>query len=188
VVISNRLKQFGSVLSLIAFLVAAHAAQAQTQVQSRILSPIRNEERITVAGSTSPLVKASVDNGRMPGGQNLGRMLLMLAPAPELDQQAQQLLAAQHDASSPSFHKWLTPAQYGEQFGVADEDATAVQNWLQTQGLTVLEISQSRRFIVFSGNVAQVEQAFSTEMHNYSYNNNKFIANSSDVQIPAALG
>ena len=187
-VLSNRLKQFGSALSLIAFLVAAHAAQAQTQAQSRILSPIRNEERITVAGSTSPLVKISADNGRIPGGQNLGRMLLMLAPTPEQDQQAQQLLAALHDASSPSFHKWLTPAQYGEQFGVAAEDATAVQNWLQTQGLTVHEISQSRRFIVFSGNVTQVEQAFSTEMHSYSYKSNKFISNSSDVQIPAALG
>jgi hypothetical protein len=114
VVISNRLKQFGSVLSLIAFLVAAHATLAQTQAQSRILAPIQNEERIAVAGSTSPLVKASIDNGRMSGGQNLGRMLLMLSPTPEQDQQAQQLLAALHDASSPSFHKWLTPAQYGE--------------------------------------------------------------------------
>jgi hypothetical protein len=187
VVISKRLKQFASALSLIAILVAAHAAQAQTQVQSRILSPIRNEERITVAGSTSPLVKVSVDNGRMPGGQNLGRMLLMLAPAPELDQQAQLLLAALHDASSPSFHKWLTPAQYGEQFGVAAEDATAVQNWLQTQGLTVHEVSQSRRFIVFSGNASQVENAFSTEMHSYSYKGQNFISNSSNVQIPAAL-
>src|SRR5271170_6331271 len=187
VVISKRLKQFASALSLIAFLVAAHAAQAQTQVQSRILSPIRNEERITVAGSTSPLVKASVDNGRMPGGQNLGRMLLMLAPAPELDQQAQQLLAALHDASSPSFHKWLTPAQFGEQFGVAAADATTVQNWLQTQGLTVHEISQSRRFIVFSGSASQVKNTFSTEMHSYSYKGQNFISNSSDVQIPAAL-
>jgi Pro-kumamolisin, activation domain/Bacterial Ig-like domain (group 3) len=188
VVISKRLKQFASALSLTVFLVAAHAAQAQTQVPSRILSPIRNEERVTVAGSTSPLVERSVDNGRLAGGQNLGRMLLLLAPAPELDQQAQQLLAALHDASSPSFHKWLTPAQYGDEFGVAAEDATAVQNWLQTQGLTVHEIAQSRRFIVFSGNVAQVEQAFSTEMHSYSYHSNRFIANSSDVQIPAALG
>src|SRR5277367_1380359 len=187
VVISKRLKQFASALSLIAFLVAAHAAQAQTQVQSRILSPIRNEERITVAGSTSPLVKASVDNGRMPGGQNLGRMLLMLAPAPELDQQAQQLLAALHDASSPSFHKWLTPAQFGQQFGVADADAAQVQQWLQSQGFTVHEVSQSRRFIAFSGNASQVENAFATEMHTYSYKGQSFISNSTNIQIPTAL-
>ena len=67
------------------------------------------------------------------------------------------------------------------------EDADQVQQWLQTQGLTVHEVSQSKRFIVFSGTVGQVEQAFSTEMHNYTYKNQKFVANSSDLQIPAAL-
>ena len=74
-----------------------------------------------------------------------------------------------------------------QQFGVAAEDATKVQQWLQTQGLTVHEISQSRRFIVFSGTVGQVEQAFATEMHNYSYKNIKYIANATDMQVPSAL-
>ena len=186
-VISLRLKQFIFVLSFFALLFAAGVVQAQTQAQSRILTPIKNEERFTVAGSTSPLLKASVDNGRMTGGQNLGRMLLMLSPTADQDQQAADLIAALHDSSSPSYHKWLTPAQYGQQFGVGAEDAAKVQQWLQTQGMTVHEISQSRRFIVFSGTVGQVEQAFSTEMHTYSYKNTKFIANSTEVQIPAAL-
>jgi hypothetical protein len=186
-VISDRIKQFINVVALFVLALSATQVHAQTQSQSRILSSIKNEERTTVKGSTSPLVKASVDSGRMTGGQNLGRMLLMLSPAPEQEQAAADLVAALHDSSSPSFHKWLTPAQYGQQFGVAAEDATKVQQWLQTQGLTVHEISQSRHFIVFSGTVGQVEQAFSTEMHNYTYNNIKFVANSTDVQIPAAL-
>jgi hypothetical protein len=186
-VTSSRLKHLGNILSLLVALFTVGAAHAQAPAQSRISSSIKNEERITVGGSTSPLVKVSVDNGRMTSGQNLGRMLLMLAPTADQDQQATQFLVALHDSASPSFHKWLTPAQYGEQFGVAAQDATTVQQWLQSQGLTVQEISQSRRFIVFSGNVSQVEQAFSTEMHSYSYKNNQFIANSSDVQIPAAL-
>jgi subtilase family serine protease len=185
--ISIRLKQFIYALSFFALLFAAGVAHAQTQAQSRILSPIKDEERFTVTGSTSPLLKASVDNGRMTGGQSLGRMLLMLSPTADQEQQAADLIAALHDSSSPSYHKWLTPTKYGQQFGVAAEDAVKVQQWLQGQGLTVHEISQSRRFIVFSGTVGQVEQAFSTEMHTYSYKNTKFIANSTDVQIPAAL-
>ena len=83
-----RRKQFIYILSLFALLFTAGAVHAQTQAESRILSPIKNEERFTVAGSTSPLLKASVDNGRMTGGQNLGRMLLMLSPTAEQDQQA----------------------------------------------------------------------------------------------------
>jgi hypothetical protein len=186
-VISSRCKRFIPILSLFALLFAANAVQAQTPVPSRILSAVKNEERTPVVNSTSPLVQASVDNGRVASGQSLGRMLLMLSPSADQEQQAADLIAAQHDSSSPSFHKWLTPAQYGQQFGVAAQDAAAVQQWLQTQGLTVHQTSQSRRFIVFSGTAGQVEQAFSTEMHNYSYKNNKFIANSSNVQIPTAL-
>ena len=96
-------------------------------------------------------------------------------------------MSALHDASSPSFHKWLTPAQFGQQFGVADSDAAQVQQWLQSQGFTVHEVSQSRRFIVFSGNASQVEQAFATEMHTYSYKGQSFISNSTNIQIPSAL-
>jgi hypothetical protein len=170
-----------------ALLLATGNVQAQTVAPSRILSSVKDEERTLVINSTSPLVKTSVDNGRMNSGQSLGRMLLMLSPTAEQQQQAADLIAAQHDSSSPLFHKWLTPVQYGQQFGVASEDATKVQQWLETQGMTVHEISQSRNFIVFSGTVGQVEQAFSTEMHNYAFKNNKFIANSTDVQIPTAL-
>ncbi len=190
-------RQYIYILSLFALLVVAGGVQAQTpapagapagtQARSRILSSIKDDERTTVTGSASPLVKASVDNGRMAGGQSLGRMLLLLSPSAEQEQQAADLVAALHDSSSPSYHKWLTPAQYGAQFGVADEDATKVQQWLQTQGLTVHEVSQSRRFIVFSGTVGQVEQAFATEMHNYSYKNIKYIANATDMQVPSAL-
>ena len=114
-------------------------------------------------------------------------MVLLLSATPEQEQAAAELVASQHDASSPLYHKWLTPAQYGAQFGVANEDAQKVQQWLQTQGLTVHEISQSRLFVVFSGSVSQVEQAFSTEMHSYSFGDKKFIANATDVQLPAAL-
>ena len=62
-----------------------------------------------------------------------------------------------------------------------------MRQWLESQGFTVHQVSQSRRFIVFSGNVAQVETAFSTQMHSYSLQNKSFIANSSEIQLPAAL-
>jgi subtilase family serine protease len=55
----------------------------------------------------------------------------------------------------------------------------------------VHEVSQSRRFLVFSGTVSQVEGAFATEMHGYKFSHNgketAFISNSADISIPAAL-
>ena len=49
------------------------------------------------------------------------------------------------------------------------------------------EMAQSRRFVTFSGTVAQVEHAFGTEMHSYTFKNKKFVSNAKDIQIPAAL-
>lgn len=159
--------------------------------QIRVVNAVKNEERVAIKGTTSTLIAKSLDTGRMSGGQKLGRMLLLLTPSAEQEQEAERLIADLHDPSSASYHKWLTPGEFGLRFGVADADAARVQQWLQTQGMTVHEVSQSRRFIVFSGTVSQVENAFSTEMHNYTYNYNgkdtNYISNSTDIQIPAAL-
>jgi len=172
-------------------LLMALACGKNVAAQSRIPEAIRNDQRVTISRTTSPLLAKSVETGRLPGGKNLGRMLLLLAPSTEQEQAAAQLVNDLHDASSPSFHQWLAPADFGKRFGIADADAAQIQQWLQTQGLTVHELSQSRRFIVFSGSVSQVERAFATEMHNYSYKYNgkdvSYISNSTDIQIPAAL-
>jgi hypothetical protein len=179
----NCVRCAGGILSFLLALAFAQPAMCQT----RITSAINNNERVPLSGTTPSFLAESADTGRIPGSQNSGRMLLMLAPTPEQELAAQQLVSALHDASSPLFHKWLTPTQFGQQFGLADSDAGQVQQWLQSQGLTVHEVSQSRRFIVFSGSASQVETAFSTEMHTYTYKGKSFISNSSDIQIPAAL-
>jgi hypothetical protein len=156
--------------------------------QTRIPNAISNQERVTVK-ATSPnlLLAKSKETGRLSSNQQLGRMVLLLAPTQEQEDAAAQLVADQNDASSPNFHKWISPTEFGTRFGVADEDTAQVKQWLQSQGLTVNAVSNSRRFIIFSGNVSQVENAFSTQMHSYTYNNKSFISNSTDIQIPAAL-
>ena len=175
------------ILSLLIVLVCGSTAAAQT----RITEAVRDDQRVTVSRTTSPLLAKSIETGRLPGGQNLGRMLLLLAPSAEQEQATAQFVNDLHDAASPAYHQWLSPTDFGKRFGIADGDATQVQQWLQNQGLTVHEVSQSRRFIVFSGSVLQVERAFATEMHSYSYKYNgkdlNFISNSTDIQIPAAL-
>jgi subtilase family serine protease len=78
----------------------------------------------------------------MAGNQNLGKMILMLAPSAEQDAAAAKAVAALHDPSSASFHKWFIPAEFGRQFGVDEADKAQVQQWLQSQGLAVHEVSQ----------------------------------------------
>jgi subtilase family serine protease len=154
---------------------------------TRIVTEVKNEQRVAVEGTTPVLVAVSAETGRLSGGQNLGRMILQLSATDEQEQAAEKLVSDLHDPSSPSFHKWLTPSEFGQKFGVAEQDATKIQQWLESQGLTVHEVAQSRRYIVFSGTVSQVENAFAIQTHSYEYKTRKFISNSSDIQIPAAL-
>ena len=175
-------------VALAMFIAIVSFLGQSVNAQSRISESIQNTQRVAVQGSSpNQLLAISRDNGRLAGNQKLGRMVLLLAPTPGQEQGAADLIAAQHDASSPLFHKWLTPTEFGQQFGISSSDSIQVREWLESQGFTVHHVSQSLRYVVFSGNVAQVENAFSTQMHSYSYRNMSFISNSSDVQIPAAL-
>ena len=179
-------KWFGCIAGIVLALPSLVSGQTALS-QTRITSAVNNNQRVVMHGTTPSLVAKSTDTGRMSAGQDLGRMILQLAPTAQQDQKAAKLVAALHDPSSPSYHKWLTPAQFGQLYGASASDALQVQQWLEGQGFTVHEISQSRRFIVFSGNVSQVEGAFATQMHSYSYQGKRFISNSTDIQIPAAL-
>ncbi len=183
----NCVRRFVGAICLSVIWGWGQTAMSQALPQVRIVSTVKNEQRVAVEGTTSPLVARSIETGRMPGGQSLGRMILQLTATEEQEQSAEKLVGDLHDPSSPSFHKWLTPAEFGQKYGVAEQDAAKVQQWLESQGLTVHEVAQSRRYIVFSGTVSQVENAFATQMHSYEYNSKKFIANSTDIQIPAAL-
>ncbi|MBV8550211.1 MAG: hypothetical protein JOY54_02845, partial [Acidobacteriaceae bacterium] len=85
------------------------------------------------------------------------------------------------------YHQWLTPQQFGEQFGAADEDIQKITSWLQSQGFQINRVSNGKTFIEFSGTAGQVQQAFHTEIHKYVVNGVAHWANAADPQIPAAL-
>src|SRR5205807_2469414 len=89
--------------------------------------------------------------------------------------------------SSSSYHAWLTPEEFGKQFGPADADIQAVKDWLSSSGFTEIKIGPGRTVIEFSGNAAQVRNAFHTEIHQFVVNGETHTANAADPQIPAAL-
>jgi subtilase family serine protease len=96
-------------------------------------------------------------------------------------------MAEQLDESSPNFHKWLTPEQFGRQFGPSDQDIQTVTSWLGSHGFQIVEVSHGRTVIDFSGDAGQVQEAFHTTIHSYIVKGEQHWANSSDPQIPTAL-
>jgi subtilase family serine protease len=125
--------------------------------------------------------------GMLPADQMLNPMTLVLARSPEQESAFENFLADQQNPASPEYHHWLTPAEVGERFGLADQDISALSGWLQSQGLKVNWVSPSRVFIGFSGTAANMGRAFQTEFHSYKVNGAERISVSSDPMIPEAL-
>jgi subtilase family serine protease len=159
----------------------------QPVVQPRITQAVDEAQLTTLRGNTHPLALAKFDRGAAPSSLPLERMLLVLKRSPDQDSALLRLLDGQQDKSSPNYHKWLTPEEFGKRFGPADADVQAVTSWLQTHGFQVAKVSKGRSVVEFSGTAAMVDEAFHTQIHRYLVNGDPHWANASDPQIPSAL-
>ena len=166
--------------------LSAAAAVAQTPTD-RIVGAINDAQTVTLRGNVHPLASAAYDRGLVSPETRMDRMMLLLKSSAEQQAALDALVAAQHDPQSPEFHKWLTPAEYADRFGVSDQDLARITGWLEENGFQVEEIPASNRLIIFSGNAGQVAAAFHTEIHQYDVKGAMHIANAQDPQIPAAL-
>jgi hypothetical protein len=155
--------------------------------QSRIVERVNESALVTLRGNTHPLAQSRFDQGIAPPDLPMARMLLVLRRSAEQESALQKLLDDQQDKASPQYHQWLTPDEYGRQFGPSDQDIQVVTAWLVSHGFQVGGISQGRTVIEVSGTASQVQQAFHTEIHKYVVNGEEHWANASDPQIPAAL-
>lgn len=163
------------------------ASQAPAATPRLITEPVDETKLTAIIGSTHPLARAEFDQGVAPGSLPTNRILLVLKRSPEQEATLERFLEDQQSPASPNFHKWLTPAQFGQQFGPADDDLQTVTSWLGSHGFTVARVANGRTVVEFSGTVAQVTEAFHTEIHRYVVNGEEHWANSTDPKIPTAL-
>src|SRR6266480_5627750 len=174
-------------LAAVSILAVATSLGQQASPQPLITQPIIESQLVTLKGNTHPLAQPRFDIGAAPPNLSMQRMLLVLNRDPQRDFALHKLLDDQQDKASPNYHRRLTPDEFGIQFGPSDQDVQLVTGWLQTHGFQVNRVSHGRTVVEFSGFEAQVEQAFHTQIHQYSVNGQLHWANASDPQIPAAL-
>jgi subtilase family serine protease len=159
----------------------------QTTGRGLIRDRVDEHKLVTLGGNTRPEVAAGNDLGMVADDLALDHMMLQLKRSPEQAQALEQFIAEQQDPKSANFHKWLTAAEFGQRFGSAESDIRSVTEWLGAQGFKVNTVYPSGMTIDFSGNAAQVRNAFHTAIHNLDVNGVHHIANVSDPQIPEAL-
>jgi hypothetical protein len=188
-------------LSLPLVLLCARNAAAQSNVQAansssfaqappvpaRITQAIDETQLVRLKGNVHPLARPEFDQGAVPDFTPMNRMLVVLQRSPEQEAALQTLLGEQQAKDSPNYHNWLTPQQFGAQFGPADADIQTVTDWLTRRGFQGIKVAAGKTIIEFSGTAGQVRSAFQTEIRHYLVNGKIRQANSADPQIPAAL-
>jgi len=172
---------------VLAFLGTTGVQAQRATVPSRVVNTVNDADTVKISGNIHPYARPAYDRGAVADSQPMSRMLLLLQRSAEQERSLQQLLDQQQTKGSGSFHNWLAPDQFGKQFGPSDSDLQAVTDWLTTQGFQISKVSQGRTVIEFSGNVAQVRNAFHTKIHRFVVNGEEHFANASDPQIPTAL-
>jgi hypothetical protein len=160
---------------------------AQSPVKSRITGAIDDASRITLRGNVRPMFGPENDLGPVEGSFKLGNMSLTFKLTEGQQADLTALLAQQQDPSSPNYHRWLTPEQYAERFGLSQNDLNQIVAWLEAQGFNVTQTARSRSWVSFSGTAAQVAAAFQTEIHNFSLKSATYFANATEPSVPGAL-
>jgi hypothetical protein len=177
--------KFSPAVMLLVCLGAVNSTFAQAV--PRLTQPVDDHARVTLPGTVHPLANARNDRGAVSPDMQLDRIQLLLKRSPQQEASLQQLLHDMHTPGTASFHKWLTPEQFGEQFGPSDQDVQTIEDWLQTQGFQVLKVNPGKQTLEVAGTVGALQQAFHTSIHKYEVNGQQHYANAVAPEIPVAL-
>ena len=163
--------------------LALFTALALFASQDRILTPIDLNATTPLVGHVSPQARPEYDQGEAEPSMALSYVTLLLKPDPSIEPFLDNL----QTPSSPTYHRWITPTQFGDRFGLTRSDMAKVVAWLESQGLKVNDVAQGRHWVTFSGSAAVVGRALHTTIHRYRVNGKLHFANASDPRIPTAL-
>ena len=175
-----------AVLFLASLGVSSPAAAAQMSA-TRLAGDWRSTGVVTIPNRRPPLPPSATDLGAASSGARLERMLLLLDPSPDQQQALIAEIENQQNPASSEYHHWLTPAAFADAYANSAADLAAVVAWLQSQGLQVAPLPASRGWIEFSGTVAQVEQAFLTQVNSVTTVGGTRFMLAGTLSVPAAL-
>jgi hypothetical protein len=174
-------------MSIALLCFATLTALAESAEISRVTQGIDESKLVMLKGHVTPIATAKNDRGPVEDSFDIDHMHLVLQRSAAQEQELNQLMEEQNDKNSPNFHKWLSAAEFGEQFGVSQQDIDAVTGWLESHGFHVNQVYANHMMIDFGGNAGQLREAFHTPIHNIEFKGEPHISNMSNPQIPAAL-
>jgi uncharacterized protein (TIGR03437 family) len=140
-----------------------------------------------VSDTVHYLALPKFDQGPVDDAMPMDFMVLMFKPSAAQQAGLDSLLSGQQNPASPLFHKWVTPEEYADHFGLSPGDGSKVAAWLHAEGFSVKQLARGRNWIAFGGTAGQVSRALHTAIHRFRVNGETHYANTGDISVPAAL-
>lgn len=165
----------------------AEASNGERSSRALIIREIEETRRVSLAGNTRPEAIAENDRGPVSDDFPMEHMLLQLRRPPEQEQALEQYIEELQTPNSPHYHHWLSAQEFGDRYGLARADLSAIKTWLEGYGFEVNGTYTSGVVMDFSGTAGMVRRAFQTEIHQLEVNGEKHTANMSNPKIPEAL-
>jgi subtilase family serine protease len=100
---------------------------------------------------------------------------------------AESLASSVSRPGSPSYRRFLTPAQWEQRFSPSQPSVDAVTGWLRSQGITVDGVTPDRMTVQATGTAAAVQRAFATSLGEYRQHGKVLRLASSALTVPAGV-
>jgi len=171
----------------VAFVSLVFANLPAAAAPNRILTTVDPAQTKVIAGNVHRLAQSRFDRGAVDPAMSMNRVLILYKPSAAQQTDLDQLLQDLQNPSSPQFHRWLTPEQFGDRFGLSPSDHSKVVAWLASQGLKIEQSGRSRNWVAFSGTAERVSKALRTTFRRLDVNGESHFANMTDPEVPAAL-
>jgi len=97
------------------------------------------------------------------------------------------LLAEIYNPQSTEYHHYLAKGQFATMFGSSPAQQTQIKQFLTRNGLTFDNFANSNLLVHAHGSLAAIDQAFAVSMQTEQIKGTKFLANTVEPSVPAAI-
>jgi hypothetical protein len=149
-------------------------------------TPIQAQAHI-LHGSVPASARMAQDHGAVDDSLTLPMVRVYYAPTMEQKASLNQLLADQRNPESSRYHAWLSPEEFGAQFGVSHDNETHIRTWLASQGFSGVQLSRSRTAFTFSTTAGTAARTFAAPIHAVALGGAQFVIPYPRLACHAAL-
>jgi subtilase family serine protease len=129
-----------------------------------VLPAVSETAGVRITGNTPPVLSQATLLGHHDSNAVLD---IVVGLTLQHEHELESLIERLHNPSSSDYLQFITPAQFNSRYAPTQESVDMVTAFLESQGLSVIEVTSNHTLIQARGTVSQIERAFRVSIKNY---------------------